>query len=713
MHCPNCGKIYPSGSQHCPHCGFIIYQTNTTVKSVNRNSIAVPLIIAVSIIIGILGWAIIFGSLISDDESMRSTDSELQEFGNNLPITTPEPDTIQGLRDNYTVLNGDGTDVTTVMMYIIGSDLESDGGFASDDIVEMLAADIGDNINLVIMTGGATDWYLDEISSDRCQYWQIKNGELININDNLGQLNMTSHDVLSDFINYTTSEFPADRYSLIMWNHGGGTFSGFGVDENFPDSTLTLSTLATAFSDVDIKFDFVGFDACLMATAETAMMLEPYADYLIASQELEPHLGWYYTDWLTLLGRSPSISTEHLAVRIIDDYVERCEDEIPNPDATLSLIELRMMPVAYEALNNFFQNAALEVSNNEFLSLSNARSNTKDFGEGDFEQIDIINYIENTDIEGGSEAATAVNHAVVYYKNSDDVSDAHGLAMYFPYYYPEYYTDMRRMLHHLGFGSQSTDFFNIFVSAMSGGQSYAIDDEEGFEYHNEVWYDPEAAAMYDQEAGDEFLFGLPIDEKDDGFVLRLTDEQWERISSIALQVFLDDGDGYIDLGRDNVYEFDVDGDLKIEFDYGWVALGGNVVPYYVEKEQYDIVEWYTYGRVPAILNSDEYIEVIIYWDYEQPNGYVAGYRKYNETGEPVGKGLFDLEPGDTLEWIVDYYSYDYDLIDSYGYNDIYTVPSGKIPVSYEDVGTLDAFVYFELTDYYNNIYETEAIIYTD
>ncbi|MCR5235609.1 MAG: hypothetical protein K6E34_00220 [Lachnospiraceae bacterium] len=35
-------------------------------------------------------------------------------------------------------------------------------------------------------------------------------------------------------------------------------------------------------------FDFIGFDACLMATVETAYMLSPYADYMIASEEFEP-----------------------------------------------------------------------------------------------------------------------------------------------------------------------------------------------------------------------------------------------------------------------------------------------------------------------------------------------------------------------------------------------------------------------------------------
>ena len=35
-------------------------------------------------------------------------------------------------------------------------------------------------------------------------------------------------------LNYGFDFFPADSYSLILWDHGGGPVLGYGVDENFP-----------------------------------------------------------------------------------------------------------------------------------------------------------------------------------------------------------------------------------------------------------------------------------------------------------------------------------------------------------------------------------------------------------------------------------------------------------------------------------------------
>ena len=78
-----------------------------------------------------------------------------------------------------------------------------------------------------------------------------------------------------------------------------------------------------------MEFDFVGFDACLMATAETGLMLNSYADYMIASEETEPGIGWYYTDWLTALSKNTSMPTTEIGRNIVDSFVDTCEKGTP------------------------------------------------------------------------------------------------------------------------------------------------------------------------------------------------------------------------------------------------------------------------------------------------------------------------------------------------------------------------------------------------
>ncbi len=620
---------------------------------------------------------------------------------------------IDDLRDFYTTVKGDGSDEITLMIYMLGSDLESDGGSASEDIQEMLDATYGDNLNVIMMTGGARSWSNRQISSSTCQYWQLVDGELVCLESNLGQVSMVSESTLSNFISYAQSAFPADRYGIILWDHGGGTLSGFGYDEYYPNDTLTLENLSNAFAAGGVLFDFIGFDACLMATAETAFALEPYADYLIASEETEPATGWAYTEWLTLLGQNTSMSTVDLGVAIVDSYIESL---MRFEEGTLSVIELRQMPYTYTQMCDYFADASDLLNSDDYREISIARSNVKDFGESGFDQVDVIDFATEADLDGSEALITAVDSAVKYYSSTSAMSDTYGMAMYFPYDYPEYYSEMQDILHNVGFTVDYTGFFSQFISAMVGGQSShhrSVGSEESVDYSTEDWYDESIATSYEETYDNSLADFLVIVEKGDGFVLQLTDEQWDEITKIEQQVLLYDGEGYIDLGSDNMYEFDSDGDLLIEFDYTWVTLDGHTVPFYAEKEEETADGWYTYGSVPALLNGDEYIEVIVYWDDENPTGYVAGYRKMTETGEPVGKGWFALTAGDTLEWVFDYYDDDLYYLDSYVMGDVFTVPSGEIEVSYDDVGDQDALVYFVLTDVFNVSYTTEAVIYTD
>ena len=167
--------------------------------------------------------------------------------------------------------------------------------------------------------------------------------------ENLGEAQMTSPNTLTDFIKWSASNYPADRYELVLWNHGGGTALGFGYDEMYPDDMLSLSQIGNALSDSGIKFDIVGFDACLMGTIETAYMLEPYADYLVASEEYEPGTGWYYSEWLKNLSDNTSMPTVEIGKKIVEDYINGPDSSFFDSN-TLSIVDLREIPYTYSKL---------------------------------------------------------------------------------------------------------------------------------------------------------------------------------------------------------------------------------------------------------------------------------------------------------------------------------------------------------------------------
>ena len=90
----------------------------------------------------------------------------------------------------------------TIMVYMNGSDLETQAGEATTDIAEMIDSGIGENVNVIIQTMGTKRWHDYDISSQTSQIYRVNKGELELIEDDLGQLDCTDSDTLSDFLGY-------------------------------------------------------------------------------------------------------------------------------------------------------------------------------------------------------------------------------------------------------------------------------------------------------------------------------------------------------------------------------------------------------------------------------------------------------------------------------------------------------------------------------
>ena len=88
-------------------------------------------------------------------------------------------------RAKRTVLQGGGADIVTIMIYMCGTDLESSYSMATKDLTEMTKASWGDNMHVLVYTGGCSKWRNNLVSSQYNQLWQVKNGKLVCLNDNV------------------------------------------------------------------------------------------------------------------------------------------------------------------------------------------------------------------------------------------------------------------------------------------------------------------------------------------------------------------------------------------------------------------------------------------------------------------------------------------------------------------------------------------------
>ena len=608
-----------------------------------------------------------------------------------------------------------GEDIYTLMIYICGADLESEGGYASDDIKEMLEAKIDEKVNVLIETGGTSQWQDLDISNKHNQIYKVENGELL-LEKNFNKKNkMTDPDNLLDFINYCSNNYPADRYSLILWDHGGGAISGYGYDENYDDEdTLTIDELKTVIKKSNLNYEFLGFDACLMANFETAYSLKDNVKYLIASEETEPGSGWEYKSLISKLSSNTSADTTELGKIIVDKFINSNNTILDFDDATLSIIDLSKIDKVYSALLEFVKEIKNEqLEQEEFAYISKAISNTKSFGEGEYDTIDLVNFAETINNSKSEQLIKAVKEAIVYCQNTDLVENTNGLSLYWPYEDLSYYDEMIRIYKNIEISDEYIDVLTQFANFIAGGKknTYSINNHEYYtnsNYSQYGWYNENTInqyeSYYDNYSYDE---DLEIKQVGDRYILELDDEDWDVITNITCEVMFDDGEGYIDLGSDDYFETDNNGNLIIDFDGSWITIGDYIVPYYaIDNEKYYA------GKVPAYLNDEE-VNLIIKWDDEE--GKIIGAEPINRYGNTTlnYKGLKKIQRGDKIEFIFDYYNYNGDYDDSYVFMDEpMTIRSeDDLIVGYAellDEGTF--YVYYKITDIYNNDYYTEAIL---
>ena len=372
----------------------------------------------------------------------------------------------------------------TIMIYMVGSDLESNYYAASSDINEMLTSNFDDeNINLLIYTGGSKKWHTDVISSDENAIYRVKKTGLEKL-ESYSRTSMGDPSTLVDFINYAYKNYKAEKYSLILWDHGGGPIYGYGYDEYNKLDSLTLIELKDAlehspFSDGK-KLEFLGFDACLMASAEVAFTVSPYADYLIASQEVEPGNGWNYS-FLGTIQKDSNVTD--IGKNIIDSYSDYYSKKIDGRGISLSMIKLNKMAQFEERLNDLFsimdQNLRLDYS-----KISRSRSGTKTFGKAtavNYDLVDLYDLIDKLPDEYYTKVnalKSALDDLIVYQKT--DIWATNGLSIYFPYENKTRINDIIYLYKKFNFASDYTEFIDNFTATLTGKRIFTgnVDDAE-------------------------------------------------------------------------------------------------------------------------------------------------------------------------------------------------------------------------------------------
>lgn len=548
-----------------------------------------------------------------------------------------------------------------VYWYVCGTDLESNYGAATLDMGELLDVDLPANVKVLIQTGGSSEWQNEAVTAGAVgRYLYDADGlhELAALPDR----DMGDRETLRDFLQYGRDNFKADHRVFVFWDHGGGSAAGVCMDER-TGNALSLNDIQGAFASAhqpsadNPPFELVGFDACLMAAYDVANTLHGLSRYMVASEELEPGNGWYYTGWVKALGENPAMGGAGLGQAICDSYMKGCQKEGTEEAATLSCVDLSKLPALRTAYESFGVEALRHAKENprsffasfgrEAQQAENYGGNTRDQGYADMVDLgDLAKEAGELLPETSSALRNAIDSAVIYKVQGKYREKGCGLSGFYPYdgdtgKFSSYAAQdaaplpHKCLYHYLLYGQMPQETEQLLAGKTPNVQLPAEPPVQ-------------APAQGIFQVADLEDMPVDIDQKGNAFV-NLSANQLEQLASVHCQlVYFDVNDDIIlYLGSDSDVDADWDkGIIKDNFRGVWPMLNGYPVYIEVTAEEDD----YNLYSVPIKLNGKECNLQVVY-TFADEKYHILGARKSIDNHGMGDRNLIKVKKGDRITTI--------------------------------------------------------------
>ncbi len=585
-------------------------------------------------------------------------------------------------------------DTWTVFIYMCGTDLESRKQAATKNLDELFQVEFSANVNVIIQTGGTEKWHTEGIDPTKLQRFLVKDGGLVLL-DEQELANMGSASTLYGFLSWGVENYPADKMGLIFWNHGGGSMVGTQYDQLYGRDPLSLpemdEALASVFPEMADKFEFVGFDACLMATIETAGILAPYARYLVASEEVEPAGGWNYTGWAQYLSDTPRATGADVGRVICDNYLSKSRNGNEDDLVTLSVVDLTKLDNVLYAFNNMARELTGGAGDPAFFAdVSRGTRRTETYGGGSssegytnlIDMGDMAANIEDMVPESASVLLQAIDEAVLYTVHGPNREFATGLSVFYPLVINPEDTPVYAQI-------APTPAYYDYVSGII------------------------KAAM--QESGQSLveIAVEPYVSVDGYYEMQIAPQSMPYVQGVYFDMF------YIPDGENLLYYIGSDSDLSVDWQTGvvrdnfhgkWAMLGGQPVSLLIMEEN----ESYNLYTVPVKLNGEQ-TNLRVIWNWTGGGqGYFTILGAWDGIDPATGmaaREIRELKEGDVIVPL-------YHVIDTIAEAEVGMAEGGEIAVSADfhmEFGALPAGRYlygFAIQNVYGDYAETQAIGFT-
>ncbi len=286
----------------------------------------------------------------------------------------------------------------------------------------------GENLNVIVLedqeNGPATTWHVDE------------EHELHSLIEH-GEINMGNYTTLRDFVSFSKLNFPAERYMLWLYDHGGA-WGGACVDDTNGSDSLSMDEMQKALTESG-GIDIICFSApCLMGCIESAYELRTCTEIYIGSEELSGYIYWMDLpgSLCTILNDEKQMTNMEIGKWIVEEITKDANDMTYYPLRvlyTMSAIETKKTVDVAMAINQLSKNL-IENIDVLYASLTTDRLSAEQYF---LTQVDIIDFVENGYLlcllnEHMKNVSEKTKQCIIAEGHGAGHVRSHGLSIYFP-----------------------------------------------------------------------------------------------------------------------------------------------------------------------------------------------------------------------------------------------------------------------------------------
>ena len=411
MLCSKCGNVVEDGCKFCSYCGNNLTNNNPNQivqnNYINKTGISKA---QKAIIISLLSFVIIL--LIIATMITFKKSNKLHER------------------------SGDGS--RTVMIYMVGSNLESDSKIATSEIEAINPEKVDlDKVNILLYTGGTKKWH-NFIENDENAIYKLTEDGFEKIKE-YDKKNMGDYKTFLNFLNYGYENYVTQYYDLILYDHGGAIHGA--IYDDFTNDNLSLAEFDKALNESKFssenKLNTVLFRTCLNGTIEVATTFAPYANYLISSEEVtNGKTGQSVLNFLNEVDENDDeISYGKKFIKAYEEQMENIDPFKSSSNSMYSIVDLSKVEKINDLFDEFISGIDLKANYKDIVRI---RSNMYQYGYStydvkDYDTVDLytlVSKLSKYSSENSDELLNAIDDAIVH--NWSDLKDSNGLSIYFP-----------------------------------------------------------------------------------------------------------------------------------------------------------------------------------------------------------------------------------------------------------------------------------------